>query len=189
MGWLRRYVIQVAGYLREAGAFIALAAFVFIAGALWAILNPDAFAPYTNALEQFVERFRGKRGIELIFMIFFQNLSAAFLAFWLGTLLCLVPLFSAFSNGLILGIVIHRAVAAGLTGTLLKLLPHGVLEFPAMHVAWALGIWRGMWLLERGRAERYRERASKSYRVFFAVVIPLLALAAMIEGTLMSFSR
>lgn len=168
---------------------IALAALVFIAGVISGILSPDVLASYGYIFEQFVERFRDKQGLALIFLILSQNVTAAFLSFWLGTVLCVVPLFSAFSNGLILGAVIQRASSSSLMEALLRLLPHGVFELPAMHIAWALGIWRGMWLLERGKLEGYRERAGKSYCVFFGLVIPLLVVAAAIEGTLISISR
>lgn len=182
-------MFHAAGYLRETKSLIALAALVFTAGALFGIMKPEAFGSYTGVLDEFIGRFRGKRGIVLIFMIFSQNVTSAFLAFWLGTLLCVVPLFAAFSNGVILGLVVHRAASFAVPATLLSILPHGIFELPAMHVAWALGIWRGMWVFDRERLEGYRQRAARSYGAFLAFVVPLLAVAAVIEGITISLSR
>ncbi|MGE5894185.1 MAG: stage II sporulation protein M [bacterium] len=185
----KKSLLRAFENLKEARESLYFAVALFFIGAVAGLLQPNRFDPYIGAFRQFLEHFEGRSTPVLIIMIFFQNLSAAFLSFWLGMILGLVPAVSAVTNGLLLGLVLSLRADIGLTAIILKLLPHGVFEIPAMVIAWGLGIWRGSWLLRKNREESYRDRAGKAYHVFFFLVIPLLMIAAVIEGSLIALSR
>jgi uncharacterized membrane protein SpoIIM required for sporulation len=170
-------------HLNKARDFVCLALLIFLAGATAGYLYPENFTGYLDAFREFAGRFEGRSTLVLIAMIFLQNVSSAFLTFWLGTLLGLVPALGAFTNGILLGIILSVGIKGNIAVAMLTLLPHGIFELPAIFVAWGLGLWRGFWLFRKNKDETYRERARQSYRVFLTLVIPLLAVAAIIEGT------
>jgi uncharacterized membrane protein SpoIIM required for sporulation len=54
-------------------------------------------------------------------------------------------------------------------------------ELPAVFISWGLGIWMGTWWLGR-RDISAKEKLKKALRIFFVIVLPLLVVAAVIEG-------
>lgn len=43
-------------------------------------------------------------------------------------------------------------------------------------------MWRGLWVFRKDKQETYASRARKGYLAFYRLVIPLLIIAAVIEG-------
>jgi stage II sporulation protein M len=166
--------------LSEAKWFIYFAIFLFLAGAVVGYSWPTRFEVLLASLHGMAEQLRGKSAPMLIIAIFIQNGFSALLAVWLGIILGIVPMIGAITNGILLGVVL--AVFGNGLGIVTGLLPHGIFELPAIFIAWGLGMWRGMWLISPNRKEIYKDRARKSYYVFFRIVLPLLAIAAIIEG-------
>jgi stage II sporulation protein M len=166
--------------LAEARFFIFAGIFLFLAGAVIGYTRPAQFMELLGGLYSMAERLHGSSAPMIIFAIFIQNASAALLAVWLGLIFGIVPIVSIVANGILLGVVMTM-VDNGLTMAI-GLIPHGVFELPAIFIAWGLGIWRGMWLFHGKKKETYENRARKAYLVFFTLVIPLLVMAAIIEG-------
>ncbi|WP_341280032.1 stage II sporulation protein M [Paenibacillus sp. FSL H8-0537] len=118
-----------------------------------------------------------KVGFEASLGIFMRNIGVAvilasgLLLFGLPTLIVL------FINGLWIGTVIASRLAEGvsLATLLLKLLPHGVFELPALLLAGAIGL--------KGFVFYYEPK--KGWRLYFRLtgwIILMLLVAALIEG-------
>lgn len=175
---------QNLAILSEAKGYIYFSILLFLAGALIGYSSPERFEFLLASLQAMAEQLRGRSAPVIIISILFQNASSAFLAVWLGVIFGIVPLLGAIANGILLGAVMAVVGDGGAIVT--GILPHGIFELPAVFIAWGLGIWRGIWPLQENRREAYRNRARKAYYAFFTVVLPLLIIAATIEGLAIS---
>ncbi|MEJ2182197.1 MAG: stage II sporulation protein M [Nitrospirota bacterium] len=182
-----RRAISDAG---EARNFIYAAIAVFLVGAILGGAYSERFSSMLQSFKELAKGFSGQSIPVLILLIFLRNSFAAFLSVWLGILLGLVPLLGALSNGILVGLVIKTGAGEGssVLGVIALLLPHGIFEFPAIFLAWGIGLWRGAWPFRHNKEETYRERAHKAYRVFLVLVLPLLLVAAVIEGLLIGLT-
>jgi stage II sporulation protein M len=171
---------QNRAILSEAKNYIFLSIFLFLNGAMIGYFWPERFEVLLATLHGMAEQLRDRSAPVIILSILAQNASSAFLAIWLGIIAGIVPLIGAVANGILLGVVV--ALLGNGLGIVLGVLPHGIFELPAIFIAWGLGLWRSTWPLQENRKQVYRDRARKSYYVFFTVVLPLLIIAAIIEG-------
>jgi stage II sporulation protein M len=118
----------------------------------------------------------------VIAKIFAHNAIASFIALLSGALLSLIPLSMVIANGYVVGsVVIPRLSKIGL------LIPHGVFELPAFVLTCSYGIWLGLWPFKRGRIENLKLRLKQCIIIYFWIVVPLLIIAATIEGTLFKY--
>lgn len=179
---IRNFYTGIIEDLREAGIYVCFAVAIYVAGLLIGLVFPHHFGIFLSSFRKLAARFAGRSVPVLIVLIFLQNLFAAFVSMWTGAVLGLVPLAAAAVNGILLGVVMSVAVHGNLGYVLLKLIPHGIFEIPAVFISWGLGIWRGVWIFRARRESTFRDRARKAYRIFFALVLPLLMVAAIIEG-------
>ena len=168
--------------LGEMRNYVYFAVVIYVVGLLLGVLLTGHFEVFLDSFRRLATKFIGRSLPVLIAMIFLQNFFAAFVSMWAGALLGLVPLAAAATNGILLGVVLSAAAHVNLWQALLKLMPHGIFEMPAVFIAWGLGMWRGAWIFRRRKDITFRERALGAYRIFFAIVVPLLVVAAVIEG-------
>jgi stage II sporulation protein M len=120
----------------------------------------------------------------LIVLIFLRNSLAALLSIALGPFFAVVPVIGAVSNGILIGVIISHVDSTSRLSALLHLLPHGIFELPAIMTAWGFGIWRGLCYFQKNAALTSEEIRKKAYRTYFIFVLPLLIIAAIIEGLL-----
>ena len=129
---------------------------------------------------------------QMMVFILDNNLRSSFFSMLAGVFLGIFPVLAAFSNGYVLGFVAEMAVVseAGFNlGVLWRLVPHGIFEFPAILLSLALGTKFGTFVFaERGkRKKEFFRRLEESLRVFLFIILPLLIIAAIIEGILIVF--
>jgi uncharacterized membrane protein SpoIIM required for sporulation len=67
----------------------------------------------------------------------------------------------------------------------LMILPHGIFELSAMFIAWGIGLWRARLMFSPNFKAESKESLKKTHRVYVTVVLPLLFIAALIEGRIM----
>jgi stage II sporulation protein M len=142
----------------------------------------------TKAFEVVADNYRGLAGGKLFFTILLHNVMASFLILFSGVLIGIIPIFSMGSNGFILGVVYRQAAdVVGYWKAALKVLPHGVIEIPALLIAASYGLWLGVTVVRRIRGKEstlLRFHIEHACRRYFAVVFPLLIVAAGIETAL-----
>ncbi len=163
-------------------AVAAVLAVSMVVGLLW----PEGFSLLLEELEGLASEIKDRDFIGTVLFIFFNNLKAAALAVITGPLLGIIPVLQAAANGVIIGVVIRlSAESAGVLTIMLSLLPHGIFEIPAMLISWGLGLWLGLWPFSKDNI-KFRQRVSMAASAWLRYVVPLLAIAALIEGALIS---
>lgn len=179
---VKKEFIETGRYVRKARNHVYLAIAVFLGGVVVGLLFPERFGALLDSFKIIAERFKGRGAAPTVIMIFFKNIFAAALSILLGAFWGIVPLTAAIINGVLVGIVISYAVKSGLTTVFWRVLPHGIFELPAIFLSWGLGLWLGAWAFRKDEHEPFRERLKGALRVFLAFIVPLLMIAAIIEG-------
>ena len=136
-------------------------------------------------LEDLINQTKGMSVGQLISFILLNNLQSSFIGMVLGVFFGFFSVLFALFNGYVLGFVSVMAVKAESGLVLLQLLPHGIFELPAIFLSLGLGIKLGSFVFQKNKLESFKEYFSNSMKVFLLVIIPLLIIAALIEGALM----
>ena len=135
-------------------------------------------------IKQILEQTKDMSMLQLISFIFLNNLQASFIGLIFGLFFGFFPVFFAVFNGYLLGVVASLTVSQEGFSSLLNLFPHGIFELPAVFISLGLGLNLGAFIFQKDKKEFFKKNVSNSIRVFFFVVIPLLLIAAIIEGSL-----
>lgn len=120
----------------------------------------------------------------LAWNLFLNNLSTCLLLFLGGASFGVVTLLILSVNGLLIGAVTELVrEQQGLAFIAAALVPHGIFEIPAFLIAGGLGLLLGQELLAewRGGGDA-AARAANLSRLFLRIVVPLLAVAAVVEA-------
>jgi stage II sporulation protein M len=108
-----------------------------------------------------------------------------------GILFGLTPLIAVATNGYILGVAyLFASEKVGYVQAAKTVLPHGVLEIPAIILSAGYGLWLGVTFTKRIRRRNlvgFGEQVTHAIKMFFKVAFPLFILAALIE-TFLIFS-
>ena len=174
-------------FIVDSKKFIYSIIAVFFGFALFGFLVPvpDYISQeIMKILEEILRQTEGLSQFELIQFIFFNNLQSSFFGLILGIFLGIFPVMFAAFNGYILGFVADVAVEAGGFGVLWRLLPHGIFELPAVFISLGLGLRFGISVLKITKLKMLKDYFYDLGRVFVFIVIPLLIIAALIEGSL-----
>lgn len=174
-------------YLRETKKFIWIIVILFFVSALAGFLIPISEILKEKILDYIVgilEKTQGMSSVELVLFILFNNLKSSFFGMLFGFFLGLFPVIAALLNGYLVGYVSSMAVSSRGFTSLFNLLPHGIFELPAIFISLGLGLKFGTFLFEKNREESFKNFLVNSIRVFVFVVVPLLVIAAIIEGIL-----
>ncbi len=142
----------------------------------------------TEMFQSIAGNYRGLAGGTLFFNILLQNVMATIFVLISGVLGGIIPALAIGSNGFGLGVLYRQAAeASGYWKAALKVLPYGVFEIPALLIAASYGLWLGVMVVRRVRGKEstlLRVRLEHAFRRYFAVVFPLLVVAAAIETVL-----
>jgi stage II sporulation protein M len=119
-------------------------------------------------------------------LIFQNNLRALLIIIFGGAFFGLIPFFAVIYNGLIVGIVFAMNLYQGNPVALFiaSMLPHGLVEIPAIIAASAFGLKTGLNIIfPRGikRWELFQENLKKSV-LSLGLLVPLIFIAAGIEA-------
>ena len=162
---------------------------VFIAASLTGFLVPipgkmDLFGTLMDSYKPFLTLSPWK----MFFVILLNNSAKSFAVLLSGILFGLVPLIAVATNGYILGVAYLFAPGeVGYLQAAKEVLPHGVLEIPAIILTAGYGLWLGMTFAKRIRRRNmagFGDQVIHGIRMFFKVAFPLFILAALIETVL-----
>lgn len=139
-------------------------------------------------IKDFIKELIGKTqsmsAVQLIWFIFSNNLQVSFFGMAFGLIFGVIPITLTVINGYILGFVFSVSVSQQGILSLWKIFPHGIFELPAVFISLGMGLRFGS--LFFNKKEKFKELFWNSVRVFFLIVIPLLVIAGIIEGLLIS---
>ena len=94
------------------------------------------------------------------------------------------PVVATIANGFILGFVASMAVSSEGFFVLWRIFPHGIFELPAIFISFGLGLKIGTFIFQKKKFESFKKYFMNSLKVFLFIIIPLLIIAAIIEGGL-----
>lgn len=121
---------------------------------------------------------------EIALFIFFNNALKSFVAMVLGLFFGIVPILFILFNGFVVGVVAgYFSSEAGIFSILLLLIPHGILEIPAVLLSCAYGVELGIGFYRtlKGKKLDLREEMYDKIKKFGRNVVPILAIAAVVE--------
>ncbi len=184
------------------GAAVVFLIFV-LAGIFFAQNYPDISNEVMSGLEEEFSFIIEMGDWEIGAFIFFNNTLKVFLFTFMGVLFTLPTILFLTVNGFVLGFVMgYIYPQIGLAGLFYSLFLHGIFELTALFIGSGLGILLGLtFLKEIGRCKRkdivkeikksavMKDLLLMSLRLFVAVIIPLLLIAAIIEGVLLAILR
>jgi stage II sporulation protein M len=170
-------------FLKEIKKYFLIISLLFFGAALIGYLFPVFLVDFIlDYIQQVIEQTQGMGFLELLGFILLNNISTAFFGVVLGVLIGIFPVFNAFLNGYVIGFVMNRIGAEiGFGGVLLRLIPHGIFEIPALIISLGLGLRLGMFILAKNKKKDLKYSFENALRVFLFVVVPLLIIAAIIE--------
>lgn len=166
--------------IKENRILIYSSFFGMIAAGIVGYAFPEIFDNYTSTIiDTIISEILDKNGFEMISFIVLNNLKSALMMFLLG--IVFLPVIGIILNGYLIGSTIRNVSAEFGISTWFMLLPHGIFEIPAICIALGLGLRIGM---EWFRGKEFKKRYLEGIGVFFYVVVPLLIIAGIIEGSL-----
>lgn len=179
-------------YIKSSKSFIWVIIAIFVVSAFSAVLfpTPDQVSQQINQfMQEVVEKTKGMSASELSGYIFWNNLKASSMGVALGIIIGIFPVIFAISNGYIIGFVANMSVKEEGFLSLWRLLPHGIFELPAVFISFALGLRLGSSLINKDEFGSLKENLVKAGKTLLLIIIPLLVIAAIIEGVLISLGR
>lgn len=178
-------------FLKESKNYIYIITGIFALFALIGFIFPVFFVDeIIEMIKEIFAQTENLSGVGLIFFIIQNNLWVSVMGILGGFILGIVPVVSIILNGYVLGFVMRFAVEESGSWVLLKLLPHGIFEIPAVLISLGIGLKIGRDLFrKKDVGKKAKFNLLNALRVFVLVVIPLLIVAGIIEGVLIGLAR
>ena len=189
--FFNRNFIESLNYIKESRVYIYFIILIFITAlAVGLFFNPpSSMAEFLRELmKSLVDKTSGLNTGQLIIYIFWNNSLASFFGIIFGVIFGIFPLIATLFNGYLVGYVSKIAISNLGVSSLWRLVPHGIFELPALIISFAMGLKIGMTLFKKNSTKEFFRRFILSLKVFFFVVLPLLIIAAIIEGILIGFA-
>ncbi len=170
--------------------WLFLAGSLFAAGLVLGLVTPvgtsGSLTEDIAAIEKMAEFLRPLPASSLFLFIFAKNVFAILISFILSPVFCLVPVLALTLNGWLLGWIAPRVIAEQSVGYLLAgLLPHGIIELPALIIGEAVALSFGasvmLAIVKRDRTRRPLASLMPHLK-YLALSLALLLPAALIEA-------
>lgn len=186
---LEKSYLQAFRYISESRNYIYYIIGLFVLSAVFGFLAYKQLSFLDEVIKKLIEQALDLSGFRLVLFIFFNNLQSAFFGLLLGVVFGIFSIMNSFVNGMLLGYVAAKVSTVSGFSEFWRLLPHGIFELPAIFISLGLGVKLGMFVFSKNKVKELKMRFWSSINVFFLVVLPLLLLAAIIEGTLITLLR
>lgn len=151
--------------------------FIFI-GFLFPVLEEELL----KIISEMQKLFEGLNLWQTILLIFINNSRACLIAIISGISLGIIPIIITLSNGYLIGFVSNIVTKKSSFLELWRLFPHGIFEIPAVLISLGIGLFLGVDLIKNKKD--FLSNFEKSLKTFVLIILPLLTLAAIIEGIL-----
>lgn len=153
--------------------------------------SPELSKTYFNEIQTLFngKAFLNSTGVDLWLGIFFNNLVASGISILSGGIPFLfLPLFSLASNAIIIGLIgaVYQINGVGWIPFLVGILPHGVIEIPALILGVTLGVHLCNKLVKKILKRSFKGEVKQAIigclRIYLLWLIPLFFIAAFIEA-------
>ena len=177
-------------YLKELRPFIIASLIFFAIGVAIGVALISGFPQladhFSASIGGLLQMFRGLSKIQLATTIFLNNALKTLMAIMLGIVLGIVPALFLLANGVVLGVVFLISTQAhGLWLSTLAVLPHGMIELPAVFLGTSIGLMLGDRAVKRLRRKSAASMAGefgRALKFFIMPIVPLLIAAALVEA-------
>ncbi|MBW6441136.1 stage II sporulation protein M [Patescibacteria group bacterium] len=180
----KRYIQGLENYIVFSSYVFLMAVFV---GYYVAQNYPHEIYLLIEELKTFFSSIKNSTSFEIFTFILWNNVSKLLLLILLGIFAGLLPIFSLFSNGLILGVFAYFvSKEQSWQFFFLGILPHGIIEIPVLIISSAIGVRIGKVAILRifGGQEKISSEILNAIKFFIVILVPLLLIAAFIEAYL-----
>lgn len=185
--FLKEQYLKSWKFITESKKYIWASVFIFLFFSLVGFFIPVP-EPLKSTLLEMLKNLLGQvqdlSWFGMIKFIFLNNLQSSFLGMCLGMFLGFFPVLVAIINGYVLGFVASIVVGSGGISSLWRIFPHGIFELPAVFISLGVGIKLSTFIFKKKKFDSLKEFFWEGFRVFLFVVVPLLIIAALIEGSL-----
>lgn len=183
--------IKCWDYIKESKKFIWIITILFFFSAIIGFLfqPPEITKMILEYIKKILAETGGMSSLQLIFFIFLNNIKIGFMGLIYGFILGIFPVLSILVNGYVVGYVSSSAVSSSGVSSLLDLLPHGIFELPAIFISFGMGMKFGTFIFYKEKIKAFTKFFIESLRVFIFVILPLLIIAAIIEGNLITLLK
>ncbi len=173
-------------YIKESKKFIWIVFGLFLLSVfIGVIFQPESISnSIIKYIQEIISKTEGMSSWDMIKFIFVNNIQTAFMGLIFGFALGIFPIVVTVANGYVVGYVSSSVVASSGAIHLLELIPHGIFELPAIFISFGMGLKFGTFVFSKEKLKSFNKFFIESLRVFVFVIIPLLIIAAIIEGSL-----
>lgn len=186
-------ISEIKRYFHSLKFYIFLSSFIFLAGIAsgysFARDFPEETQIIMTTLQDFFSSTEEATDFQIFLFILENNVSKLLIMLLLGIFAGILPFFSSFINGMVLGIFGYIVVQEkSLEFLLVGILPHGIIEIPVLILSTAIGMRLGkvaVWRIFGGKIG-IRKEFVKALKFYLAILVPLLFFAAIIEAFLTS---
>jgi len=182
-----RIYSQAWKFIRESRNYFYLILSLFAVFAVLGFIFPIFFSDFIRKLiEELSIKTAGMNFLQLFIFILLNNLQTSLMGLIFGALFGIAPILVVIFNGYVLGFIANKTVSVAGYSVLLRLLPHGIFEIPALILSLGLGLRLGMFIFKKAgkRKKEFFYSLENSLKVFLYVILPLLIIAALIETSL-----
>lgn len=137
-----------------------------------------------QGLKEMIEPAKDYSSFQLFEFIFIKNITAVIISILLGIIFGIVPILIIIINGITLGVVSYIMLEQFNIFVLLAgILPHGIIEIPALIFSAASGVWlwRSFYRYVRYDENIMAKELISVFQFLLFIIMPMLALAALIE--------
>ncbi|WP_202320247.1 stage II sporulation protein M [Archaeoglobus neptunius] len=139
-----------------------------------------------EGLKKFFEGFRGfmENPVLLMLIIFANNAGKSLVAMLAGFFFGIFPVLFVILNGYIVGVVVSvKSPEWGIYKVIAAILPHGILEIPAIIISCAYGVWLGYRFYRAlFNGEEFKKYVVYAIKVYLRFIVPVLFIAAVVEA-------
>jgi stage II sporulation protein M len=186
-GFFRKTYKECWSYLKETKNYIYSTLGLLILFFLMGFMFPVFFVEQIkDIIRNILEKTVGLNGLPLILFILKNNLLVSVISIFSGIILGIIPILLITGNGYIVGFVSNAVSSVEGVSVLWRLLPHGIFEIPAIVISVALGIKFGFSVFYKDPAKEIVKSFWSSVKILIFIIIPLLVIAAIIEGLLIN---
>ncbi len=171
-------------FIIESRFYIFISILIFFIFSVLGFIYPLFEEQLILMIEQMTLLFKGLNLWQTMGLIFFNNARASLIAIITGVFFGIFPIVTVLTNGYLLGFVARIVYAESSLFELWKILPHGIFELPAVLISIGLGLKVGLEVLIKPTKKNLWANLDNALRTFVLIIIPLLIIAAIIEGFL-----
>src|SRR3989344_1497069 len=152
-------------YILDSKNYILFIILLFLISSLIGVIYPEIFKEsIKNFLSELFNKVKDYDFFRLVFFIIKNNVLSALSSFVFGIFFGIFPLVTSIANGYVLGFVAGMSAKIAGPSVILRLIPHGIFELPAIFISLGLGLRLGLSIFIKGNKNKFKDNFVSSVR-------------------------